>query len=565
MLNQSAWFTADADGLNPIITPSVKNTPLATVDSTGKWVEDANGVVMGNVIFDHAFGQVNGPAAYNQGRMQNVGINSLTTKIGDLTFQNLKADVRIYPQNHNGTTGNTGYENINSALTGSGGKVIDASIYYTGDTSTAGSVRSTNYAIRTFEMENLIYAGHTTNTLAYNVSFNSQTDANLYRQAIKVNGSVILGNAESNGYGTLWFGANNGSINGTTASHKWAAIHSLTVAGNFTMRGEVLSNWNVYKDMTRTMADINFDKAGYYTGTQADVIISGIVDMTGAGSLWPNLHLNNINGAYHTTIPGDLYNYSTINTVYRVGGLKGNGNIENGQYSNGTVVFVLNNSENLSYSGVMTDNKLYSSVESKMTMKVVMAGSENGRQVMTQTHLPDTYGWRGGVEIVSGTLAMHTANEALFKQGDLTISGGRLEIIKNQYASFLNARFVANDFYWSGGKVKTEFLDSGVHDSIALMEFAGGVYLDAGVDNYIFEFSNVLDAGTYLIMQWEDNSLTKADESKFKAIASGWDVTFEIDEVAHTLSATFVIPEPSTVAALMGLCVLLFTIVRRRK
>lgn len=542
MLNQTAWWTANADGTNPVITSTATNTPLATVNSSDAWITNGNGeVVIGNIIFDHAFGALNGPLGYGNGRMSNVGINSLTTKIGDLTFQNLNQNVRIYPQRHNGTKDNTGYENIVNASTGSGGRTVDASVYYT------STVRTKDYSLRTFEMENLLYKGQTSSTTNYSVAFISQTDEDLYRQAVKINGSVTIGDADNFGYGGINFGLNNAG----TTNPQYATLHSLTVNGNFNMYGEVYSNWNVSKNrITRFIEDIEDNKAAYYKGDAADIIIKGVVNMNGGGSLWPNLQLNNTVNA-------------TYNNVYRIGGLSGNGNVEPGVNSVGTVHLVLNNTSNLTYAGVITDNN-----RGNMKLKVVMAGSDDSRQVLTQTYQPNNMGWKMGTEIVSGTLAMHTANEEVFMQGDLTISGGRLEITQNLLATFPYARFVGKDFHWSGGKVKTEFLNSSIHGSdagmISLMEFAGGVYLD-GAGDFIFEFSGVEDAGTYIIMEWATASLTKADESKFSAIANGWDVIFEIDETAMTLSATFVVPEPSTVAAVMGMCVLAFALIRRRK
>lgn len=359
---------------------------------------------------------------------------------------------------------------------------------------------------------------------------------------LHITGDVNLSSSSTSLTLTTFFGGTGNDValnTGTTSAG--VNLKTLTVDGKFILGTCERVNLNVGKyyessvltDKTYASADVKMN-SGLHLGDYATIYLR---------------HAANSSNAHKV--------------VYDINGLYADhGKIQNTNNTNAEtlVVIMLTNraSVNATYSGRICDtdmNNYGSSVN--VHTKIVMNGEGS------QTLIGSNY-FTGGVDILKGTLAMNAANQDVFKQGDLTIKGGRLEIIKNDSVAD-PARFTSKDFFWSGGVVKTAFLDSGVHDMSALMDFAGGVYLDLGNDKYIFEFSNVVDSGTYIIMQWADDSLTKSDESRFEAIAAGWDVIFEIDEVSKTLSATFVIPEPSTVAAIMGVLVLAFAAYRRRK
>ncbi len=525
MYDKTAWHK-QVDGGEITAVTDAFDAPMAHIQEDGTFTEGFD------VIYDYNYATT--VLGAHTSRMPNWGINSYYTKIGNLTFQNVSnKNVNFYAQNNNTAASGWGYgEKENATDT----KNVDASIW------TTQEVRDTLYSIRTLEVNNLSYVANL-DYMSNTVNITSQADNAAYRLSVIINGDVTVGSEDALSWaGNLNFGSNGSKIP--------AVLHSLTVKGDYNMYGETHSIWNVCKELNRTQDQINFDKE-YYYGEGVDLKIDGVINFYGDGKNQPNIFFN---------ISQTYTEYGTYNSIYSIGGLNGLGNFyaTGGASGSATIIFTNAAGTSCKFEGGYGDEEA-----SNFTMKIVMKGAEDSRQELNNTWAGTNGGIKGGIEIISGTLALHMANAEVSQMGDIEISGGTLEIITNSAAkSDSYAHVFGKDLLWSGGTIKTENLSI---DGTGLIQLAGGFEI-LGDGERIFDFSgSVLDTGVqYIIATWADDSLQEDDLSRIKVVADGYDVLLELG--GNSLYATFTaIPEPAAMAALLGVAALGLAVLRRRK
>jgi len=333
----------------------------------------------------------------------------------------------------------------------------------------------------------------------------------------------------------------------------WGGPSKVTVNGDFNLYG-TNCNFNVGVGSSD-------GKSGNATYDNADVTISGVMNLVNANGLNPIVTLNQRgSGAYN----GVRTKY-ILNTVIAVGGLSGNGiltnNTNNSSYNwgKGSATLVLNNESGSSYSFagyVRDDNNKTSIATTETVTKLVMRGA--GTQIFSHA---SELTFTGGVEVLNGTLQLNYGTQT--NHGDLLISGGKF--MNYTAATANNVNFT--NLIFNGGSIGARW-DGSTLDVITLSKFFQKGDTFAEGSKLFFHISGdlmSLVSNEQKLVSW-DNLLYATDlaESDFAATAlEGYEAIFEIKD--DGLYISYAIPEPSTIAAIFGVFALGFAFARRKK
>ena len=220
-------------------------------------------------------------------------------------------------------------------------------------------------------------------------------------------------------------------------------------------------------------------------------------------------------------------------------------------------------------SAVMEGNLTTSIFQNGVNKPVLTLFMNSSDGEFTQIFSGSSLKIEGGVTVMSGTLLVNFKETSGVNHGDLTMEGGRFGSSNTAGGSFL-----FTDLVYSGGTIELALDSAEAFDSLRL---SGTVQLVDGFDGKVsFDFGDNLAwlidseenggkgvkviawaAGTVGADSFAANSYAGEDGLEYVA-----DFTSEADGLYVKYVA---VPEPSTVAALMGVLALAFAAHRRRR
>lgn len=371
--------------------------------------------------------------------------------------------------------------------------------------------------------------------------------------SVEVKGDMIFDRLNNTGTLTYTLGGS-GSDN---------ALKSLKIAGDFKNNtGQI--GFGTFA-CERDAAKIAEDRHYYYKN--ADVQIGGSI--TGTSTIF-------------------LSSAGIGNTIISVNGLNtSNGEIRATNDNKGTVgatsTLVFSNAGSAVFKGGITD--LYSYKEgmigiekANVVVDIVMMGAQNSQQKLILS--TDKKAFRGGATIISGDLRMYTAyknNTAegqWGKWGDIRLEGNSDgigakfgAIGSNGSETDANAVAYADNLVWTSGTIVSGIISEA---QASLIELSGTMQKGEGADGeFWFEFTGnteylLEDGASIKLISWTDgNAPTDFLESEFKAAdMNGKTAKFAIE--SDGLYVSYVVPEPATIAAILGALALGFALRRRR-
>lgn len=319
---------------------------------------------------------------------------------------------------------------------------------------------------------------------------------------------------------------------------------------------------------------------------RADSVKAGKIQFENKGRISINSSYTEVGsvefGSYAGRLDLGITDTQGAEVSYRIGGING-GNpdalvttaasdsmIGNEKSMFTTIVLTPDASKSFSYNGIISNSlectDTYSSANNgkaiSTTTNISMEGS--GTQILSGEN-----DFRGYVFMQSGTLYLNTAAGA--KHGELTMAGGLIGSTGN--ATFSSAKWISGGFIFSNaddihadpvnGDFKTITIDgmfSKNGESKIEVDFAG-------IDTY-----DIIDNGVYydLIYAEELSNFDTSDANTDFAAANIGDANAifkwaQLDD-RYALQVGFTtIPEPATIAALMGALAIGLAIVRRSK
>ncbi len=318
---------------------------------------------------------------------------------------------------------------------------------------------------------------------------------------------------------------------------------SLTITGDFNIYGNSAIYMNVWDN----------SKDALHSEENPDISIGGVVRMVSGSGASPVWHVIS-RSATVTWGTGDPAPSATDSYV-KLGGLEGNGKLTNNSRTleASTLKLIFTNQTDCEFTGEFNDGQ---SDTVKTIMSVKMAGADGKKQII---HADSKF--TGTVEVESGTLIIKSTQTL----GKLTMTGGAFGGIDGG-VSVSGAEWFAGDFIF----YNKDTLGSGDLDMIRI----NGAFIKSGdgkigVDFDGFDPTTFIEDGTVLDlisaseMERKGFSADANDDFYAKNLTNGF-ANFEWNGDFLTVSFSNV-PEPATVAAILGGLALAAAALRRRK
>ena len=318
---------------------------------------------------------------------------------------------------------------------------------------------------------------------------------------------------------------------------------SLTITGDFNIYGNSTIYMNVWDNA----------KDALHSEENPDISIGGVVRMFSGSGASPVWHVIS-RSATVTWATGDPAPSAT-DTYVKLGGLEGNGKLTNNSRTleASTLKLIFTNQTDCEFTGEFNDGQ---SDTVKTIMSVKMAGADGKKQII---HADSKF--TGTVEVESGTLIIKSTNAL----GKLTMTGGAFGGIDGGVI-VSGAEWFAGDFIF----YNKDTLGSGDLDMIRI----DGAFIKSGdgkigVDFDGFDPTTFIEDGTVLDlisaseMERVGFSADANDDFYAKNLTNGF-ANFEWNGDFLTVSFSNV-PEPATVAAILGGLALAAAALRRRK
>lgn len=318
---------------------------------------------------------------------------------------------------------------------------------------------------------------------------------------------------------------------------------SLTITGDF----------NIYGNSTIYMNVWDNSKDALHSEENPDISIGGVVRMVSGSGASPVWHVIN-RSATVTWATGDPAPSAT-DTYVKLGGLVGNGKLTNNSRTleASTLKLIFTNQTDCEFTGEFNDGQ---SDTVKTIMSVKMAGADGKKQIIRADSK-----FTGTVEVESGTLIIKSTQTL----GKLTMTGGAF--------GGIDGGVIVSGAEWFAGDLifyNKEALNSGDLDMIRI----DGAFIKSGdgkigVDFDGFDPTVFIKDGTMLDlisaseMEREGFSADANDDFYAKNLTNGF-ANFEWNGDILTVSFSNV-PEPATVAAILGGLALAAAALRRRK
>ena len=318
---------------------------------------------------------------------------------------------------------------------------------------------------------------------------------------------------------------------------------SLTITGDFNIYGNSTIYMNVWDNA----------KDALHSEENPDISIGGVVRMVSGSGASPVWHVIS-RSATVTWATGDPAPSAT-DTYVKLGGLEGNGKLTNNSRTleASTLKLIFTNQTDCEFTGEFNDGQ---SDTVKTIMSVKMAGADGKKQIIRADSK-----FTGTVEVESGTLIIKSTQSL----GKLTMTGGAFGCIDGG-VSVSGAEWFAGDLIF----YNKETLNSGDTDMIRIdgafvKSGDGKIGVDFdGFDPTVFiKDGSMLDLISASEMEREGFSADANDDFYAKNLTNGF-ANFEWNGDILTVSFSNV-PEPATVAAILGGLAFAGALFRRRK
>lgn len=318
---------------------------------------------------------------------------------------------------------------------------------------------------------------------------------------------------------------------------------SLTITGDFNIYGNSTIYMNVWDNA----------KDARHSEENPDISIGGVVRMFSGSGASPVWHVIS-RSATVTWATGDPAPSAT-DTYVKLGGLEGNGKLTNNSRTleASTLKLIFTNQTDCEFTGDFTDGQ---SDTVKTIMSVKMAGADGKKQII---HADSKF--TGTVEVESGTLIIKSTNAL----GKLTMTGGAFGGIDGGVA-VSSAEWFAGDFiFYNKDTLGSGDIDMIRIDGAFIKSGDGKIGVDFdGFDPTVFiKDGTMLDLISASEMEREGFSADANDDFYAKNLTNGF-ANFEWNGDILTVSFSNV-PEPATVAAILGGLALVAAALRRRK
>ena len=358
-------------------------------------------------------------------------------------------------------------------------------------------------------------------------------------------GNVTVFNVGSDAAGTCYatIDENNVKKGDAVSLSDSGGPKSLTINGDFNIYGNSTIYMNVWDNA----------KDALHSEENPDISIGGVVRMvsgSGASPVW-NVIGRSATVTWATGDPAP----SATDTYVKLGGLEGNGKLTNNSRTleASTLKLIFTNQTDCEFTGEFNDGQ---SDTVKTIMSVKMAGADGKKQIIRADSK-----FTGTVEVESGTLIIKSTQSL----GKLTMTGGAFGGIDGG-VSVSGAEWFAGDLIF----YNKETLNSGDTDMIKI----DGAFVKSGdgkigVDFDGFDPTVFIEDGTVLDLisaseeEREGFSADANDDFYAKNLTNGF-ANFEWNGDILTVSFSNV-PEPATVAAILGGLALAAAALRRRK
>lgn len=315
----------------------------------------------------------------------------------------------------------------------------------------------------------------------------------------------------------------------------------------------ITGDFNIYGNSTIYMNVWDNSKDALHSEENPDISIGGVVRMVSGSGASPVWHVIS-RSATVTWGTGDPAPSAT-DTYVKLGGLEGNGKLTNNSRTleASTLKLIFTNQTDCEFTGDFTDGQ---SDTVKTIMSVKMAGVDGKKQII---HADSKF--TGTVEVESGTLIIKSTQTL----GKLTMTGGAF--------GGIDGGVIVSGAEWSAGDFifyNKDALNSGDFDMIKI----DGAFVKSGdgkigVDFDGFDPTTFIEDGTVLDLisaseeERVDFSADANDDFYAKNLTNGF-ANFEWNGDILTVSFSNV-PEPATVAAILGGLALAAAALRRRK
>lgn len=272
-----------------------------------------------------------------------------------------------------------------------------------------------------------------------------------------------------------------------------------------------------------------------------------------------------------------INNSTNVNSVVRMNGLDGQGRIRNelsDAGNSGSTKIVFSNSSDAKFKGVICDdwgtkiNRIGIVMDGSAKQTLILTGTEQGT-VWTRDDKSQV-----GTTIKNGTLAISTRTDSGSTQlAKIQLDGGKLAVAESVNGG--KGSLSTTGINWNGGKIALELNNANL--SAANIVSESGI-LQGEAEKFVFE----LDLSAF-----EADKVFNGDEFQLISSSSGdfgykdkYDATFIYNgkELGDSLAYEFfvlnntlgvkltgTVPEPATVAAILGAAALAFAAYRRRK
>lgn len=315
----------------------------------------------------------------------------------------------------------------------------------------------------------------------------------------------------------------------------------------------ITGDFNIYGNSTIYMNVWDNSKDALHSEENPDISIGGVVRMVSGSGASPVWHVIS-RSATVTWATGDPAPSAT-DTYVKLGGLEGNGKLTNNSRTleASTLKLIFTNQTDCEFSGEFTDGQ---SDTVKTIMSVKMAGADGKKQII---HADSKF--TGTVEVESGTLIIKSTNAL----GKLTMTGGAFGGIDGGVI-VSGAEWSAGDFiFYDNNTLGSGDLDMIRIDGAFIKSGDGKIGVDFdGFDPTTFiKDDTVLNLISASEMEREGFSADANDDFYAKNLTNGF-ANFEWNGDILTVSFSNV-PEPATVAAILGGLALAAAALRRRK
>lgn len=273
-----------------------------------------------------------------------------------------------------------------------------------------------------------------------------------------------------------------------------------------------------------------------------------------------------------------INNSTSVNAVVRMNGLDGQGRIRNELSdvgNSGSTKIVFSNSSDAKFKGVICDDW---GSKSNNTISIVMDGSAKQTLILTGTSNESVWTRddksQVGTTIKNGTLAISTRTDSGSTQlAKIQLDGGKLAVAESVNGG--KGRLSTTGINWNGGKIALGLNDANL--SAANIVSESGI-LQGEAEKFIFELDlsafepdKVFNGDEFQLISSSSGDFGYLDKYGATFIYNGKglgdSLAYEFFVLNNTLGVklTGTVPEPATVAAILGAAALAFAAYRRRK